>query len=440
MKPTEAMPHPPEWNTTTVGESVDIQRGVSWSKEQEHQSPREGAVPVIGIRNVQEQLELDDLLYLSGIKPSVVAKKRVTAGWSVIVGSNGNRNRVGNAVLARREDSEFMFASFLIGARPKSTSSILPPFFYRWLASEPIQAYLSASSEGSTGLNNLSHSFFRSMKLAYPEPPEQVAITSILDVVDKAIERVRVSADRSRETKRALLQHLYSHGTRKQKQKKTSIGAIPESWTVRELNSVVNEFQYGLSVAMQTTGTLPILRMGNIQAGNVLLTGLKYVRLPERLTAPYLLKRGDVLFNRTNSQELVGKVGIYRSDGPSVFASYLIRLKDDPELVDNYYLGQLLDSYDAQCRIKRYATPGVQQVNINATNLGRVLIPLPPPGKDGLEEQKEIAMILEQADETIRAFGPKLSALRELKRTLMHDLLTGRVRVNNSNPQALAVA
>ena len=183
---------------------------------------------------------------------------------------------------------------------------------------------------------------------------------------------------------------------------------------------------------MDGKGRIPILRMGNIQAGEVVLSDLKYVSLPRKLIDPYLVQRGDVLFNRTNSQELVGKIGIYRSDIPAVFASYLIRLKHHPKPVDCYFLGQLLDSYDAQCRIKRYATPGVQQVNINAKNLGKVLIPM-PVGQSGLEEQCEIARILEHADATIRAFGPKLDAQRQLKRALMNDLLTGRVRVNHVN-------
>src|SRR4051812_25453190 len=99
MRPTDALPHPTDWSVSTVRESVDIERGVSWSKDQEHSEPREGTVPVIGIGNVQDTLRLDDLLYLSGINPAVIKKKRVTAGWTVMVGSNGNRDRVGNAVL-----------------------------------------------------------------------------------------------------------------------------------------------------------------------------------------------------------------------------------------------------------------------------------------------------------------------------------------------------
>lgn len=435
MRPTEAMPHPSDWTSTSVAESVEIKRGVSWSKPQEHQEPRADTVPVIGISNVQERLELDNLLYLSGVKPAVVAKKRVTAGWSVLVGSNGNRNRIGNAVLVR-EDAEFMFASFLLAARPKRDSGIQDSYFFRWLSSEPIQAYLSASSEGSTGLNNLSHSFFRSMRLAFPGPAEQDRITSILDAVDASIDAVRCVQHHACTAKRALAQRLFSEGLRGEPRKKTRIGLIPASWEVVEVKSVVTEFQYGMSVAMQTAGALPILRMGNIQAGDVLLSGLKYVTLPDRFTKPYLLRRGDVLFNRTNSQELVGKIGIYRSDEAACFASYLIRLKNDPDQVDAYYLGQLLGSYGAQCRIRRYATPGVQQVNINAKNLGKVLIPV-PPGKKGVQEQKEIAAILEHADDTIRAVDPKLAALNELRRALLFDLLTGLVRTNPKNAEAV---
>ena len=70
---TDALPHPSDWDTATVGKSVEVKRGVSWSKEQEHSQPGEGRVPVIGISNVQARLELRDLLYLSAVKPAVVS-------------------------------------------------------------------------------------------------------------------------------------------------------------------------------------------------------------------------------------------------------------------------------------------------------------------------------------------------------------------------------
>ena len=66
--------------------------------------------------------------------------------------------------------------------------------------------------------------------------------------------------------------------------------------------------------------------MGNIQNSDVKFSALKYVNLPDDEVVPYLLNRGDLLFNRTNSQEWVGKVAVFRHRTPAVFASYLIRV------------------------------------------------------------------------------------------------------------------
>jgi type I restriction enzyme S subunit len=362
------------------------------------------------------------------LKPKTIEQKRVEKGWSVMVGSNGNRRRIGNAVFVE-QDAEFLFASFLLAAKPKTDSDVTPEFFYRWLRSEQVQSYLSASSEGSTGLSNVSHSFLRKMAIAFPKVDEQAAIVRVLDAADAAIDRAREAAAKAAEVKRALAQELFSKGTRRELQKKTPVGFIPKSWEVKPVKAVVTSFEYGLSLPMHLKGDTPILRMGNIQQGDVVTDELKYVSLSKALLERYSLKRGDVLFNRTNSQEWVGKVGIYRTDAPAVFASYLIRLHADPEQVDNYFLGQLLNSYVAQCRIKRFATPGVQQVNINATNLGKVLIPV-ATGSLGLDEQREIAAVLEQADAKRRACEPVIAALKQLKNSLMHDLLTGTVRVD----------
>jgi type I restriction enzyme S subunit len=267
----------------------------------------------------------------------------------------------------------------------------------------------------------------RQIVVPIPSPDEQIAMARILDSVDTAMEKTSSAIDRASSVKLALMQQLFSTGTRKQPQIKTVIGLIPKTWTVAPVSSVVETFQYGLSVPMEEKGELPILRMGNIQDGEVRMSGLKYITLDAEQMSPYFLKRGDVLFNRTNSLEWVGKVGIYRHDAASVFASYLIRLIPDPEKIDNYYLGHVLNSYSAQCRIKRYATPGVQQVNINATNLGKVLIPV-PVGNDALSEQREIAAILDASEAVIRAYQRVLESQRALKASLMQCLLADGIR------------
>ena len=429
MRPTDLVSLPEDWAMTTVGKSIELKRGVSWSKNQEHDRVAAGRTPVIRIGNVQSRLELDDLIYLSGIDNETKLAKRVEKGWTILVGSNGNRARIGNAVLYR-DEAELLFASFLVGAKPNARSGLDPAYFYRWLSSEQVQAYLSASAESTTGLANLSHNFLKKMTIPKPPIEEQATIARVLDAVDTALERIRRAAVLALDYRRGLVQRVFSEGLYGEEQRKTPIGDIPKSWQVVPVRSVVDEFQYGLSVGMEESGSLPILRMGNIRDGGISFHDVKYVSLPEEVTKPYLLSRGDVLFNRTNSQEWVGKIGIYRCDRKAVFASYLIRLRHKVARINPYFLGHVLGSYSAQCRIKRFATPGVQQVNVNATNLGRVLIPL-PVGERGLLEQRQIGTLLEAVESQIRSYEPILVAHEALRRSLMHDLLTGKVRVGD---------
>jgi restriction endonuclease S subunit len=201
---------------------------------------------------------------------------------------------------------------------------------------------------------------------------------------------------------------------------------LPDSWKEVSLRDILTEAQYGLSLPMHPRGQYPILRMAAIQDGGVSLEDLKYVDLPEKIAAQYLLHHGDILFNRTNSGDLVGKVGVYRSNTAAVFASYLVRLKVKPHLVDPYFLGSLLDTHPIQCRIRRYATPGVQQVNINASNLQKVSITL-PGGEKGLEEQRAIARILDAADAAIERTRTAIEKARQLRLAIVQQFFEAGV-------------
>jgi type I restriction enzyme S subunit len=115
MRPTDALEHPADWSVTTVGKDIEIRRGLSWSKDQEKDHNGDGTVPVLRISNVQDRLELDDILYLAGVPARAREKKKASQGWSIIVGSNGNRQRIGNAVY-QNVDTDYLFASFLISS------------------------------------------------------------------------------------------------------------------------------------------------------------------------------------------------------------------------------------------------------------------------------------------------------------------------------------
>jgi type I restriction enzyme S subunit len=147
--------------------------------------------------------------------------------------------------------------------------------------------------------------------------------------------------------------------------------------------------------------------------------------LDERDFAKFRVYKRDVLFNRTNSYELVGKTAIFDIEGDFVFASYLIRVVPNaaqllPECL-NYYLNW----DDAQRRLKMLATRGVSQSNISATKLKQFAIGLP-----SLVEQAEIARTLSVADRKIEAEEQRKAALQALFKAMLHQLMTGQIRMN----------
>jgi len=411
MKPTDALPHPADWSTATISKTVEIKRGISWSKEQEHLAPREGAIPVIRIGNVQERLELDDLIYISGLKPKAIEKKRVAARWVIIVGSNGNRQRIGNAVKIV-DDTDFLFASFLIAAKPKPDSGITPEFFYRWLSSEQVQAYLSASSEGSTGLSNLSHSFFEAMAIPYPTTDEQAAIARILDAVDTAIERTREAVERAVTLRTSLLADVFQ----RMEYKSMKIGEF------------ATDVRYGTSQASSERGWgNPVLRIPNVIGNELKLDDLSYVDLRPIDVDRLLLHDGDLLLVRTNGNpNYVGRSVVFRrpDERTWVYASYLIRVRLNEILLPDY-VNVFLEIERGRRELLRRVTTSAGNHNINSNSIRLLSIPVP---KDK-EKQEHVIEIAHKCRMHINALNKKLSVLRELKISLMHDLLTGTVRV-----------
>ena len=427
MKPTDALPHPADWSTATISKTVEIKRGISWSKEQEHLAPREGAIPVIRIGNVQERLELDDLIYISGLKPKAIEKKRVAAGWAIIVGSNGNRQRIGNAVKIV-DDTDFLFASFLIAAKPKPDSGITPEFFYRWLSSEQVQAYLSASSEGSTGLSNLSHGFFQAMAIPYPTTDEQAAIARILDTVDTAIERTREAVERTEVLKLALMQAAFSFEMTNESHKSSDAGHIPESWqaikgkqaftvlsggnsSVFALKPLREEVEADAWFMKVDDFNLPENSRSIVktQIGFRATDNLDFRLVP--IDTLVIAKRGAaILKNRVRTTAV-----------PVALDPNLMGLQMQAEIIPEFFRYQL-----EWRNLSRYIeSSGVPQLN------NKDLYPrwfFKPPE----DQQKEIVSVIAATETYQDALLRKLNVIEQLKKSLIHDLLTGKVRVGDS--------
>ena len=185
---------------------------------------------------------------------------------------------------------------------------------------------------------------------------------------------------------------------------------IPESWEWCRVADVIFPPKYGTSNKSLVEGAVPVLRMGNIQDGEIVFDKLVY---SNNLTdnEKYNLKTGDLLFNRTNSAELVGKTGIYRGQQQAIYAGYLILLR--PIEINSEYLNFVLGSSYARSYCQEVKTIGVQQCNINAEKISSFCIPLPP-----FAEQRRIVAKIEELMPLVERYGKAQQALDQLNESL----------------------
>lgn len=421
------------WKHDKVKNQIQYKSGYTWSKEQELRQHEPGSVRVLTVTNIQEQLDLEEELYLKDVSERDKEEKAVSKDWCIAVSSNGNRKRIGNCVFIK-DDTDYLFASFLTAFKPKIDSEIIPAYFYRWLSSYPVQERLSAVSEGTTGLGNLSIRFLRNLDIHYPPKTAQTTIVKILSKVDEAIEAVKDSIAIAERLKKSLMQNLLTGKMKPDGTFRTpeefyideKYGRVPVGWEVKKVDEVSNDVQYGLNLASSETGNIPMLRMNNIVKGEMSATPLVYVNLDSQLLQQYKLEQGDILFNRTNSMDLVGKVGAFKLSGLYVFASYLIRIKVSKEN-NPFYVNMALNSHPIQCSLRSKATPAVSQANINSKSLRHTNIFIPKEK----QEQDSIVTKIDSIDKILLRKQDKTKKLELLKKSLMQNMLSGKVMITN---------
>ena len=200
---------------------------------------------------------------------------------------------------------------------------------------------------------------------------------------------------------------------------------LPKSWIWEKLGWMTCGVEYGTAAKSVTTGGVPVLRMGNIQNAKFDWADLVFTSDDNEI-AQYLLCAGDVLFNRTNSPELVGKTAIYKGERPAVFAGYLIRVNHIGAVVDGHYLNLFLNSHLARQHGNSVKTDGVNQSNINGAKLSNYPFPY-----CSIEEQREIASILEKTfsliDETESNIVHELQKADALRQSILKKAFTGQL-------------
>lgn len=263
--------------------------------------------------------------------------------------------------------------------------------------------YLLAQGAGAAQ-NNINTTILKRIKIPVPPMKVQEIIISDIEKIEGKEKKWQQEILDFKTSFRDLLQSVYDSDTSKV-----------------ELSKICSNVQYGISQQMNTINKgYKIFRMNEIVNSRMYDGGsMKCVDIEEEEFLKYKLNKGDILFNRTNSFELVGKTGIFELvDGEYCFASYLIRLVVDNTKANPWFVNLMMNSDYYQQEAKSLATKSINQSNINAQKMQSIKIPLPD-----LTTQNEIAKKAIDLEAKISKLVEKLAKIPEGKENILRKYL-----------------
>ena len=400
----EMMALPEGWAVSSFGDvSEYIQRG---------KSPKYSDIsrlPVVNQRSIRwHGIQHEYLKYVHEDQFSAWDEARFIQEGDILWNSTGT-GTIGRACLVRREhtDPPKVVDSHVTIVRPNKRI-VEPAYLFAWIRGPEVQQKIEDLATGTTNQIELNRSTIVSTLIPIAPVNEQRRIAAKLDTTLAAVEACRQRLDHVAALLKRFRQAVLAAATTGEltREWREETGQDFE-WLDVTLGEHAASMNYGTSAKSQSEGEVPVLRMGNLQGGELDWSELVYTSDLAEI-AKYMLDDGDVLFNRTNSPELVGKTAIYRGERPAIYAGYLIRVRCRPSL-NPEFLNLSLNSPAARDYCWRVKSDGVSQSNINAKKLAAYPFLLP-----SVEEQEEIVRRAKELFLLAEQLLAKLTAARRI--------------------------
>lgn len=283
--------------------------------------------------------------------------------------------------------------------------------FFRFAINQKLNELIDIA-HGGVGLRHVTKGKFEATEIALAPINEQKRIADKLDTLLARVDACRDRLDRIPAILKRFRQSVLAAATSgKLTEDWREENSASDEWFPVRLGDVAQDFSYGSSAKSSKVGDVPVLRMGNIQDGCLDWSDLVHTSDPAEI-AKYKLAPGDVLFNRTNSPELVGKTAVFKGEREAIYAGYLIRVRCSPSLLPNY-LNYCLGSPAGRHYCWQVKSDGVSQSNINAKKLAAFDFLLP-----SIQEQTEIVRRVE----ALFAYADRLEARYAAARSQVEKL------------------
>jgi type I restriction enzyme S subunit len=334
---------------------------------------------------------------------------------------------IGRTALWRNQVAGCLYQNHLHRLRAKP-GKVDPQFavYWFWYAFDIAKLYFGRGNV--TTIPNLSQSKLAELPMVFPSLPEQKKIAHILSTVQRAIEEQERIIQTTSELKKALLHKLFTGGLRSEPQKQTEIGPVPESWEVVRCEEVCETTSVGIVVQptqYYVPSGVPALRSQNVRVDRMQMEPMVYISEAANNgpVAKSKLRTGDVLIVRTGANLGMSCVLPGKLDGCNCIDMLFIRTI--PSRLNGSFLSRYINSEEAKKQVGAGKT-GMAQPHFNVGTVKRIFVPLPP-----LREQNEIVRCLEQIDQKHDQAVAIRHALRDLFRTLLHDLMTAKTRITS---------
>ncbi|MDM0921208.1 restriction endonuclease subunit S [Clostridium perfringens] len=313
------------------------------------------------------------------------------------------------------------------------SNDINPTYLSKYLISVKSQKQITSISSGSAQ-PQLTKSELKKLKVIVPSEYEQKKIVEILSTVDEQIENTEKLIQKNQELKKGLMQQLLTKGIGHTEFKKTELGEIPDEWEIIKLKECFEvfggyAFRSNNFLTEYKNETYQVLRMGNVQLG-YLDTNKNPVFLDKNLISKkekrYLLKKSDILISLTGTINKTdyGNVSWVDKDDMYLLNQRVACLRKNNKNYNNRYYYYFLQSNLFRKQFFECGVGGTgNQANVSTSDINDIRV-----FKIAFEEQINIASILSKIDEKIEEYKNKSKKLELIKKGLMQQLLTGKIR------------
>ena len=422
LQQTEFGEFPSTWEIDRVDSAFDIQQGKQVSKRN-----RDGEYqrPFLRTKNVfWNRLELTDL---DQMHFSEAEQTRLELRANDLLVCEGGS--IGRTALWNNEVDGCLYQNHLHRLRAKREKAH-PQFgvYWLWYAFDVAKLYFGRGNV--TTIPNLSQSKLAELPMALPPLPEQKNISHILSTVQRAIEAQERIIQTTIELKKALMHKLFTEGLRNEPQKQTEIGPVPESWEVTELGEFF-QINHGFAFDGQffePSGEYILMTPGHFhEEGGFRDQGEKTKYFTGEIPKDYILAKNELVVAMTEQTAgLLGSAAFVPEDDSYLHNQRLGLIVDlDENRLSKRFLFNVFNLPHLRLEVAKTST-GSKVKHTSPTKLRAVKVGIPPT----LEEQEEIATAISTTERKVSAATNKKAQFQDLFRTLLHELMTAKTRVN----------